>query len=41
MNEILRLWVRMASCARVVNPRCLRRLAIGAQVINLPHYGPL
>src|SRR5580658_5719805 len=27
----------MASCARVANPRCLRRLAIGAQVNNLPH----
>ena len=28
----------MLSCARVANPRCLRRLAIGAQVGNLPHY---
>ena len=27
----------MPSCARVVNPRSLRRLAIGAQVTNLPH----
>ncbi len=27
----------MSSCARVENPRCLRRLAIGAQVSNLPH----
>ena len=27
----------MASCARVVNSRSLRRLAIGAQVTNLPH----
>ena len=25
-------------CARVANPRCLRRLAIGAQVGNLPHF---
>jgi hypothetical protein len=32
----------MLSCARVVNPRCSRRLAIGAQlsnVSNLPHHG--
>jgi hypothetical protein len=30
----------MLSCARVANPRCLRRLAIGAQVSNpkLTHY---
>jgi hypothetical protein len=28
----------MASCARVANPRFLRRLAIGAQVNNLTHY---
>jgi hypothetical protein len=27
----------MLSCAWVANPRCLRRLAIGAQVSNLPH----
>jgi O-antigen/teichoic acid export membrane protein len=27
----------MASCARVANPRFSRRLAIGAQVNNLPH----
>jgi outer membrane protein, heavy metal efflux system len=27
----------MASCARVVNPRSLRRLPIGAQATNLPH----
>jgi outer membrane protein TolC len=27
----------MSSCARVVNPRRLRRLPIGAQVGNLPH----
>src|SRR5580704_10414258 len=27
----------MSSCARVANPRCLRRLAIGTQVSNLPH----
>ncbi len=27
----------MSSCARVVNPRSLRRLVIGAQVTNLPH----
>ena len=27
----------MASCARVGNPRSLRRLPIGAQVTNLPH----
>ena len=32
------LWGRMLSCARVANPRCLRRLAIGAQVGNLPHF---
>jgi hypothetical protein len=31
----------MASCARVGNPRFLRRLAIGAQVTNLPHTGML
>jgi CHAT domain-containing protein/Tfp pilus assembly protein PilF len=31
------LWGRMPSCARVANPRCGRRLAIGAQVNNLPH----
>jgi hypothetical protein len=34
---IFGLWGRMPSCARVVNPRRLRRLTIGAQVINLPH----
>jgi hypothetical protein len=28
----------IAAGARVANPRCLRRLAIGAQVSNLPHY---
>ena len=33
----LSLWGRMPSCARVVNPRSLRRLPIGAQVTNLPH----
>jgi hypothetical protein len=33
------LWGRMSSCAQVGNPRCLRRLAIGAQVGNLPHTG--
>jgi outer membrane protein len=32
-----KLWGRMLSCARVVNPRRLRRLPIGAQVGNLPH----
>jgi thiol:disulfide interchange protein len=31
------LWGRMLSCARVANPRRLRRLPIGAQVGNLPH----
>src|SRR5580704_9574509 len=30
-------WGRMASCAWVVNLRRLHRLAIGAQVSNLPH----
>ena len=29
-------WGRMPSCARVVNPRSLRRSAIGAQVANRP-----
>jgi hypothetical protein len=37
MNKSVWLWGRMSSCARVVNPRRLRRLAIGAQVANLPH----
>jgi hypothetical protein len=31
------MWGRMPSCARVANPRLLRRLAIGAQISNLPH----
>src|ERR1022692_2632784 len=31
------LWGRMPSCARVGNPRHLRRLAIGAQITKLPH----
>ena len=35
--SLLLLWGRMPSCARVANPRCLHRLAIGAQVSNLPH----
>src|ERR1035438_3799702 len=33
-SDSLSLWGRMPSCARVVNPRHLRRLAIGAQVTN-------
>ena len=41
---LVRLWGRMASCARVANPRRLRRLPIGAPdtytltyyVANLP-----
>ena len=31
------VWGSMSSCARAAGPRCLRRLAIGAQVNNLPH----
>jgi len=31
------LWGRMESCARVVNPRRLRRLTMGTQVGGLPH----